>query len=172
MGECRLMKEAQEFCNLFNNPPQWSNGRCKTPLPGSDRHHVYHLCECTDPDNIAATLEAAKIHSIALIGISPAAWSVGLALKHRQFKVTLIASGSETAYVKNRLQAGDVGAFFQHHGIILHPNAAKSLQGSQIHCQSGYCGFVCEGRFIKESEEVGCVITESGNVYADAVMII
>ena len=161
-----------EICNLFGNPSQWSTGQRKMPLPGSDRPHVFHLSHCSELSSITTALEAAKIHSVAIIGINPIAFLVGLALKKFQFKISLVASGLESSFVIAHLQTDAVTSFFERHGIILHPHAAKSLRGSQVHCQSGYCGFVCEGRFIKESDEVGCIITERGNVYADAAIIV
>ena len=161
-----------KLCNLFGNPSQWLISPRQTPLPGSDRPHVFHIFQSTELASIKTALEVAKIGSVAIIGITPIAVSVGLELKRLQFKVSLIASGFETALVNEKIRSADVAAFFQHQGIILHPHPAKSLRGSQVHCQSGYCGFVCEGRFIKESDEVGCIITERGNVYADAAIIV
>ncbi len=161
-----------KICNLFGNPPQWMIGPRQTPLPGSDRPHVFHIFQSTELASITTALEVAKIGSVAIIGITPIAVSVGLALKRLQFKVSLIASGLESSFVMEQLQTNAVASFFEYHGIIVHPYPAKSIRGSQVHCQSGYCGFVCEGRFIKESDEVGCIITGRGNVYADAAIIV
>jgi hypothetical protein len=161
-----------KICNLFGNPSHWSTGQRKTSLPGSGRPHVFHIFQSTELANITTALEVAKIRSVVIIGINPIAFSIGFALKQLQFKVSLVASGQETPNVIERLHTSEVASFLECHGIIVHPCPAKSLRGSQVHCQSGYCGFVCEGRFIKESDEVGCIVTERGNVYADAVIIV
>jgi len=160
-----------EIINQFGNPSQWSTGLSQKPLPGSDRPHVFHLAGMQGLNTIWGTLESARISNVAIIGITPTTLSAGLALKQRNFKVMLLASGLETALVQIALQTDNVSRSLKRHGLIYHPHPATSLRGSQVHCQSGYCGFICEGRFIKESEEVGCVVTEGGNVYVDAVII-
>ena len=170
----RSMKQMiSEFCDAFENPSKWTLGSGdKNPLPGSDRPNVFHLDDPSGLDEISSLLEHAHIRSIAVIGITPFAFSAGLTLQQRSFKVTLVASGSETALVQTNLQKNTVVSFFNRCGISCHPHTALSLKGSQVHCQSGYCGFICEGRFIKESEAVGWVVTNGGNIYADAVIII
>jgi hypothetical protein len=160
-----------EFCSLLGNPPQWLSGSRKDTLPGTERSNVFQLSEHTGVANIIELLESAQIRSVAIIGINPAAFSAGLTLNRRQFNVSLIASGLEVASVRDGLYQSAVSSFFERNGITLHPYPAKSLKGSQIHCQSGYCGFVCEGRFIEEGDAIGCVMTENGNVYVGAAVI-
>ncbi len=161
----------KELLNLFGNPSQWSTGLSQKPLPGSNRPHVFYLDGVQGLKAILVMLESARIRNVAIIGINPTALSAGLALKQRDFKVTLLSSGLETTFVQTALQTDNVIRSLKRHGILYYPYFATSLRGSQVHCQSGYCGFICEGRFIKESEEVGCVVTVNGNVYVDAVII-
>lgn len=166
-----LNQMIDEFCDAFENPAQWTIGS-QSPLPGSDRPNVFQLDSLTGLNEIASLLEKAQIRNIVLIGITPVACSAGLTLQQRNFKVALIASGLETALVQTNLKKNAAASFFSRYGITCHPLTAISLKGSQVHCQSGYCGFVCEGRFIKESDAVGCVVTRGGNIYADAVIIV
>ncbi len=161
-----------DICDAFGNPAQWSTQPNKDSFPGANRPHVFQLAKGSGIEEIVTLLENARIRTIAVIGINPTAISAGLILKQRNFKVTLIASGAETASVQAAMQNSTVTSFFERYGITFQPRTAKSLKGSQVHCQSGYCGFVCEGRFIKESEEVGCVVTDGGPIYADAVIIV
>ena len=168
---CASCTAIKELLELFGKPTQWSTGLSQKPLPGSDRPHVFYLDSMQGLEAILIALESAQICNVAIIGINPTTLSAGLVLKQRNFKVMLLASGLETALVQTALQTDAVLRSLERHGLIYHPSPARSLQGSQVHCQSGYCGFVCEGRFIKESEEVGCVVTEGGNVYVDAVII-
>ena len=75
------------------------------------------------------------------------------------------------SYMRAQQGKSEVAAFFERHGIAFRPHAAKALRGSQVHCQSGYCPYVCEGRFIEESAEVGRIVTDAGNVFADIVIL-
>jgi len=167
-----LEQSLVEICDAFGNPAQWSTQSNKDSLPGANRPHVFQLANCAGIEGIATLLENAKIRNIAVIGINPIAISAGLILEQRNFKVSLIASGAETTSVQAAMQNDTVASLFKRYGITFYPRTAKSLKGSQVHCQSGYCGFVCEGRFIKESEEVGCVVTDGGPIFADAVIIV
>ena len=160
-----------DLIDLFGAPTQWSSGLPEKSLPGKDRPHVFCLNGMSEFAATLFALDSAQIRNVALIGINPTSLSVALSLQQRSFKVSLLPSGRETALVQAALQTEEALSALKRNGITYHPFPATSLQGSQIHCQSGYCGFICEGRFIKESEEVGCVVTESGNVYVDAVII-
>ena len=167
-----LNQMIDEFCDAFENPAQWTVGSYNNAhLQGSDRPNVFHLDSLSGLDEIASQLEKAQIRNIVLIGITPVAFSAGMTLQQRNFNVALIASGLETASVQTSLQKNTVASFFDRSGITFHPRIATLLKGSQVHCQSGYCGFVCEGRFITESAAVGCIVTAGGNIYADAVII-
>ena len=113
-----------------------------------------------------------KNRNVAVIGIHPLGIAAAFYMKFQGCRVTLLPSGAETVEVRKRIGAPEVSEFFSTQGITLRPQAAKKLRGSQVHCQSGYCGFVCEGRFIEESAEVGCVMTEGDTVYADLVILV
>ncbi len=158
--------------SLFDHPAQWTSARVLEPLPGLDRPQVFSLSDLAELPEILASLAAAQIGSVAVIGINPTAFLTAAALRHQNCKVTLLPSGRESDAIRSVLSKTAIADFFSLRGITFHLHTAKQLRGSQVHCQSGYCGFVCEGRFIEESKEVGCVLTAGGAVYADAVIAV
>lgn len=169
------MHELTNYLNdvaaLFGHPLQWTSSRVREALPGLERPQVFSLINLAGLPDILSSLAAAKIGKVAVLGINPTAFSAALALRQQNCKVTLLPSGCESDAIQSVLSRPDIAAFFAQHQITLHPHTAKQLRGSQVHCQSGYCGFICEGRFIEESKEVGCVLTTGGTIYIDAVIV-
>lgn len=166
-----LVKYLAEAATRFDNPTQWTDPAPQEPIPGLERPQVVLVSNRVDLAGSLAPIIAAKIRNVAVVGVNPTGFAAAFLLAKHGCKVSLLPSGKETADVRDSLQKTAVGVFFDQQGIRIHSNAAKQLRGSQVHCQSGYCGFVCEGRFIRESEEVGCIVTEGGPIYADSVII-
>lgn len=156
---------------LFGNPAQWTRSSAEERLPGLDRPQVFQVSAPAELTEVLASIEEARIRKVAIVGLNPTAFMAAFELTRQKHEVTLLPSGREVPAVQALLPQPEVAAFFDRHGISFRLDAAKRLRGSQVHCQSGYCGFVCEGRFIEESEEVGCVLTESGPIFADAVIV-
>lgn len=165
------MKQAiEEAIRLFGGPDCWT-AAVATDLPGAERPQVFVAAAAATGAELAAMAHERRICNIAVIGVNPVGLSVAFTLRQQGRRVTLLPDGGETAAVAAVLAQPATAEFFGRHGIVLHPGKATALRGSQVHCQSGYCGFICEGRFIEESEEVGRVLTADGTVYADMVVL-
>ena len=108
---------------------------------------------------------------MGIVGINPTGIALAFQLQHIGHGVTLLPSGCESSTVRDRLGNPEVPAFFERQGIVFKPHVVKALRGEQIHCQSGYCAFVCEGRFIEEGNIVECIVTDAGNVFVDLVIL-
>lgn len=160
-----------EASRLFGNPQLWADFRQPHDLPGSERGNVFQLFPAESLDDVVPGPLVAKTRNVAVIGINPVGIAAAFQLKQRGRSVTLLPSGFESAAVRELQGKPEISAFFEGRGITFRPHAAKSLRGSQVHCQSGYCPYVCEGRFIEESAEVGRIVTDAGNVFADIVIL-
>ncbi len=160
-----------EAIRLFGNPQPWADCLQLHDLPGMERKNVFQLSPAEALDAVVPGPLVGKTRNVAVIGINPTGIAAAFRLKQLGRSVTLLPAGVESAAVRAMQGKNEVTVFFERHGIAFQPHAAKSLRGSQVHCQSGYCPYVCEGRFIEESAEVGRIVTDAGNVYADIVIL-
>ena len=167
-----MKKSTEDAIALFFNPSQWIDPLLRREVPGTERPNVFRITAPATLESVVPPDLMVKNRKVAVIGIHPMGIAAAFHINSQGCRVTLLPSGVETAEVRKRTGDEEVVSFFATQGIILRTQAAKKLRGSQIHCQSGYCGFVCEGRFIEESEEVGCIITEGDTVYADLVILV
>ena len=167
-----MNKEIEDALVLFSKPLQWIDPLLSRKVTGMERPNAFRITPPAALEDVVPAELMVKNCNVAVIGIHPMGIAAAFHLKHQGCRVTLLPSGVETAEVRKRAGDQQVASFFATQGITLRTQAAKKLGGSQIHCQSGYCGFVCEGRFIKESAEVGCVMTDGDTVYADLVILV
>ena len=167
-----MNKVFEEALVLFGKPLQWIDPSLCKALSGMERPNAFRVTPPATLEEVVPAELMEKTRNAAVIGIHPLGIATAFQIKEKGCCVTLLPSGCETGAVKNFLGTPEISAFFAKHGIALRPQAAKQLRGSQVHCQSGYCGFVCEGRFIEESAEVGRVITEGETVYAEIVVLV
>ena len=167
-----MKKSTEDALALFSNPSQWIDPLLRREIPGMERPNVFRITAPATLESVVPSDLMVKNRKVAVIGIHPKAIAAAFHIMCQGCRVTLLPSGVETDEVRKRTGDQEVVSFFAMKGITLRAQAAKKLRGSQIHCQSGYCGFVCEGRFIEESAEVGCVMTEGDTVYADLVILV
>ena len=153
---------------LFGNPQFWTDGSVQAVIPGMDKENTLYVSNLKD---VLFETMIFQGHQIAVMGLNPIGIALAYQLQNNGHNVTLLPSGIESPEVRNRLLGPDVQAFFKRNEITLVPHSAKALRGAQIHCQSGYCSFVCEGRFIEEGTAVEHIETEAGNVFVDSVII-
>ena len=153
---------------LFGNPPFWTDGSVQAMIPGMDKENTFYVSSLNE---VLSETMIFQNHHVAVLGLNPIGIALAYQLQNASHSVTLLPSGFESTEVQNRLLSSEIQEFFKRHEITLIPHSAKALRGEQIHCQSGYCSFVCEGRFIEEGTAVEHIVTESGNVFVDSVVI-
>lgn len=167
-----MKKLVEDAFVLFGTPLQWMDSSLHIDISGMERPNTFRVTPPATLEEVVPAELLAKTRNAAVIGIHPLGIATAFHIKEQGCRVTLLPSGCESAAVKKLLGAPEVSAFFATHGVTLRPQAAKQLRGSQVHCQSGYCGFICEGRFLEESAEVGRVMTEGETVYAEIVVLV
>ena len=156
---------------LFGNPQSWTDSVRQIIIQGMGRENIFHVSQAERLYDLVPDALIRDIRKIGVIGINPTGIDLAFQLQHLGRRVTFLPSGFESSTVQARLGTPEVSAFFERHGIDFRPHAAKALRGEQIHCQSGYCPFVCEGRFIEEGNRVERIVTGAGNVFVDLVIL-
>lgn len=163
-----LMDEA---IRLFDQPLQWTDSPMEQVILGTDRKNVFRVSETVSLENIVFQLSAQRNNDVAVLGVNPTGFAAALLMQNQGFRVTLMPAGNETDFVKDMFGRSAIRDFFTAHHIEFWPHAAITIKGVQVHCQSGYCSFVCKGRFIQEGEDVERVLTEKGSICVEAVVL-
>ena len=166
-----MNEELQLACAIFEHPERWTNPTVKYSVAGAERSNIIRVRCVNKLDEMASDAVIGRIRHVAVVGINPQAIGLALLLRERGRQVVLMPSGHETTVVKAKLRNAAVEAFFRQRGITCRTCPPLAFRGAQIHCQSGYCPYICEGRFIEESEAVGRILTDEGTVYADMVFL-
>lgn len=164
--------ELERLLQTLGNPIEMINLEFFADLVGSDRPNVFHITDTGDLAPIIERLKAARISTAIVAGIGQSGILACARLKQAGFRVTLIPGGGEPPELLEKLQQEQIRTMFNEQGFELFPHPPTAIRGSEVHCQSGYCGFVCKGRFIEESQEAGCVQTRKGKIYADSVFLV
>ena len=166
-----MEKYLLEAIALFRNPQLWTDSARHNIIQGMGRENIFHVSQAVSLYDLVPGALIQTIRKVGVIGINPTGIVLAFQLQHLGRKVVFLPSGFESSTVQARLGTPEVSAFFERHGIDFRPHAAKALRGEQIHCQSGYCPFVCEGRFIEEGNRVERIVTGAGNVFVDLVIL-
>ena len=166
-----MKTQLENLLYLLDHPQKWKASDDSIVLVGMERPQVFFAPNPEALKDVLAALSEIKSKNVAVLGFNPTGFMAAFQLKQSGYRVSLLFSGVESPEVITSAKTTGVADFFAKSGLVFWPHPAKALRGSQIHCQSGYCSFVCEGRFIEESDAVGRVLTDGGNVYADIVLI-
>ena len=156
---------------LFGNPHLWTDPLRHNTIPGMERENTFHVSQAERLDDVVPGTLIRALRNTGVVGINPTGIALAFQLQHLGHRLTLLPSGFESAMVRARLGDPEVSAFFERHGIAFMPHVAKALRGEQIHCQSGYCPFICEGRFIEEGDIVESIVTDVGNIFVNLVIL-
>ena len=156
---------------LFGNPQLWTDPMRHNTIRGMEKENTFHVSQTEGLDDVVPGTLIREIRNVGVVGINPKGIALAFQLQHLGHSVTLLPSGFESSTVGARLENLEVFAFFERYGIAFRPYVVKALRGEQIHCQSGYCSFVCEGRFIEEGNIVERIVTDAGNFFVDLVIL-
>lgn len=163
--------QLETLLHLLEHPQKWKVSKEPIVLAGMERPQVFFASNTEELTAVLAELSEIKSKNVAVLGFNPTGFMAAFQLRQSGYKVSLLFSGFESPEIIVPARTQGVADFFAENRLVFWPHAAKALRGSQVHCQSGYCSFICEGRFIEESEAVGRILTDGGNVYADIVLI-
>ena len=161
----------EEASILFGNPHLWTDPLRHNTISGMERENTFHVSQAERLDDVVPGALIREIRNIGVVGINPTGIALAFQLQNLGHRVTLLPSGFESSTVRARLGNLEVSTFFERHDIAFKPHVAKALRGEQIHCQSGYCPFICEGRFIEEGTSVERIVTDEGNFFVDMVIL-
>jgi hypothetical protein len=164
----RLMDEA---VRLFDQPSRWTDSPIEHVISGTERNNVFYISGIVSLERTVFPLLLQGKKEAAVLGVNPTGLATAFLMQRHGFHVTLIPAGNEADFVKNRFGRSAIRDFFAAHHIEFWPHTAIAIKGEQIHCQSGYCSFVCKGRFIQEGEDAERILTEQGYVLANAVVL-